>query len=67
VRLEEKFVDISCNMALLMVALMNKFGPFREVSKVVLDEKMGDSEDLEKELKKEYEKEQPSFGTITHS
>jgi hypothetical protein len=27
VRLEEKVVDISRNMALLMVALVNKFGP----------------------------------------
>jgi hypothetical protein len=47
-RLEEKVIDISRNMALLMVALENKFEPFREVggsnSDVGLEEKMGDSE-----------------------
>jgi hypothetical protein len=71
VRLEEKVVDISCNMALLMVALVNKFGPFGEVggsnSEVGLDEKLGDSEDPEKELKKEPEKEKPSSSAITPS
>jgi hypothetical protein len=30
-KLEEQVIDISCNMALLMVALENKFGPFGEV------------------------------------
>jgi hypothetical protein len=42
-RLEEKVFDISRNMALLVVALANKFRPFKEVggsnSKVGSDEK----------------------------
>jgi hypothetical protein len=49
VRLEEKVTNISCNMVLLMVALANKFGPFKEVGgsklEVELDENLGDSED----------------------
>jgi hypothetical protein len=32
VRLEEKFTDISCKMALLMVVLENKYKPFGEVA-----------------------------------
>jgi hypothetical protein len=31
VRLEEKVIDISCNMSLLMVALASKLRPFIEV------------------------------------
>jgi hypothetical protein len=71
VRLEEQVVDISRNMALLMEAVDNKFRPFREVgssnSEVVSDEKLGDSEDPKKELKKDLEKEQPSSSAITPS
>jgi hypothetical protein len=70
-RLEEQVVDISRNMALLMKALANKFGPFEEVGgsnlEVRSNEKIGDSEDLEKESRKEPEKEQPSSSAITHS
>jgi hypothetical protein len=70
-KLEEQVIDISHNMALLMVALENKFGPFGEVggsnSEVGLDEKLGDNEDPEKESKKELEKEQPSSSVITSS
>jgi hypothetical protein len=44
-------------MVLLMVSLENRFVPFGEVdssnSKVGSDDKLGDNEDLEKELKKE--------------
>jgi hypothetical protein len=29
-KLEAQVIDISCNMAILMVALENKFGPFKE-------------------------------------
>jgi hypothetical protein len=70
-RLEEQVIDISHNMALLMVALENKFRPFGEVggsnSEVGSNEKLGDSEDPENELKKEHEKEQPSSSAITPS
>jgi hypothetical protein len=55
-KLEEQVVDISCNMALLMVNLMNKFIPFWEVvgsnSEIGLDEKPRYNEDPEKESKK---------------
>jgi hypothetical protein len=48
-RLEDQFVDISCNMTLLMVALANTFIHFKEVggsnSEDGYDEKPGDSED----------------------
>jgi hypothetical protein len=30
-KLGDKFINISHNISLLMVALMNKFGPFEEV------------------------------------
>jgi hypothetical protein len=53
VRLEEKVVDISHNMSLLMVALASKLRPFREVggsnSEIRSDGKLGDNEDPEKE------------------
>jgi hypothetical protein len=49
VKLEEKFVDISCNMALVMVALENNFGTFGEIGiynlEVGSDEKPRDSKD----------------------
>jgi hypothetical protein len=51
-RSEEQVIDISRNMALLMGALANTFGPFEEVSgsnsKVGFDKKLGDSEDPKK-------------------
>jgi hypothetical protein len=54
VRLEEKVVDISRNMA-LMAVLWNKFGTFGEVgsykSKVGSNEKLEDSEDPKNESK----------------
>jgi predicted neutral ceramidase superfamily lipid hydrolase len=47
-RIEEKVVDISHNMSLLMVVITNNFGPFREVGgsnlKYVSYEKLRDSE-----------------------
>jgi hypothetical protein len=71
VRIEEKVIDIYHKMALLMVDLVKKFKPFGEVggsnSEFGLDEKLGDSEDVEKELKKYPKKEQPSSITITPS
>jgi hypothetical protein len=58
-------------MALLMVALVNKFGPFGEVGgsnlEVGLDDKSRYNEDSKKELKKEPEKEKPSSSVITSS
>jgi hypothetical protein len=69
--MEAQVTDISHNMAILMAALENKFGPFREFgssnSKVGSDEKYGDNEDPKKELKKELEKERPSSSAITSS
>jgi hypothetical protein len=69
--MEEKVIDISCNMAFLMVALLNKFGPFRDVgnsnSEVGLGEKLRDNKDPKKEPKKEQEKEKPSSSVITSS
>ena len=54
-----------------MEALANKFEPFKEVGASNLeagsDEKLRDSEDPEKELKKGPEKEQPSSSAITPS
>jgi hypothetical protein len=51
VRLEEKVVDISHNMALLMSSLANKFGTLREVSgsNLVVEshEKLGDCKYIE--------------------
>jgi hypothetical protein len=71
VRLEEKFIDISCNMDLLMANLANNFIPFGKVggskSEFGSDDKLRDSEDLEKESKKEPKKEKPSSSTITPS
>jgi hypothetical protein len=71
VRLEEKVVDISCNMSLLMVALASKFRPFREVgglnSEIRSDGKLGDNEDPEKESWKEPKKEKLSSSTINPS
>jgi hypothetical protein len=71
VRLEEQIIDISHNMAFLMTTIANNFGLFWEVggsnSKVGSDEKPRDIEDLEKESKKEPEKEQPSSSAITPS
>ena len=59
-RLEEKFIDISCNMSLLIVDLANKFEPFREVSvsnsKFGSNEKPRDGEDIEKESRKDLKK-----------
>jgi hypothetical protein len=69
--LEEKVTNIFGNMALLMATLVNKFEPFREVGRFNLevgsDEKLGDSEDPEKESKKDNENENPSSSTITTS
>jgi hypothetical protein len=71
VRLEEKVIDISRNMSLLMVALARKLGPFREVggsnSEIGSDEKSRDNEDPEKESWKEPEKEQSSSSAINPS
>jgi len=55
-KIEEKVVDISSNMALLMEALSNKFETFEEVGssklEVGLDEKSIDGEDPKKDSKK---------------
>jgi hypothetical protein len=70
-RLEDQVVDISHNMSLLIMALANKFGLFREVGGLNLeigsDEKWGDNEDPEKESQKEPKKEQSSSSTINPS
>jgi hypothetical protein len=69
--MEEKVIDISCNMAFLMVALVNKFGPFRDVgnsnSEVGLGEKLRDNKDPKKDSRKYPEKEQSSSSGITPS
>jgi hypothetical protein len=71
VRLEEKVIDISHNMSLLMVALASNLRPFREVggsnSEIRSDGKSGDNEDLEKESWKEPEKEKSSSSVINPS
>jgi hypothetical protein len=58
--MEEQVVDISCNMAFLMEALENKFGPFVEVggsnSEFGLDKKSRDKEYLENKPKREQRK-----------
>lgn len=60
---------MSCNISLVMVDLTNKFGPFGDVGgsnlEVGLGEKSGDNEYLEKESKKELEKEKPFSSVIT--
>jgi hypothetical protein len=71
-RLEEKVVNISRNMAFLMESLAKKFGPFREVvvsnSEGGSDEKLGDSEDPKKDSRKELEKEKPiSMTSLLHN
>jgi hypothetical protein len=57
VKLEEQVANISCNMDLLMMALVNNFGPFGEVGcpnlKVVLDNKY----EIMKTRKKDQDKE----------
>jgi hypothetical protein len=68
---EKELVDISRNMALLIVALTNKFGIFGKVcisnSKDDQTKKLRDTEDLENESEKEPEKEKPSCSVITSS
>jgi hypothetical protein len=58
-------------MALLMAALVSNLIPFGKVggsnSEFVSNGKLGDSEDLEKESKKELEKEKSCSSTITPS
>ena len=48
-KIEEQITNISCEMAFLMVALENKFGPFEEVGVSSLKagsfKKLGDRED----------------------
>jgi hypothetical protein len=69
VKMEEQDVDISRNMAFLMVALVNNFGPSGENGdsklEVGSDNKSRDNEDSKNELKKELEKEKPSSSVIT--
>lgn len=63
--------DISHNMAILMATLQSKFGPFREFggsnSEATLDGKSRDNKNLEREMKKESEKERPSSSNNTSS
>jgi hypothetical protein len=70
-RLEEKVVDISHNMALIMASLENNFIPFEEVGfsrlEVRSEEKPIDSENLEKEMKKRVRERKPSSNVITPS
>ena len=70
VRLEEQVTGISRNTS-LMAALARKLIPFREVGgsnlEIRSDGKLGDNEDLEKELWNELDKEQPSSSTINPS
>jgi hypothetical protein len=69
VRLKEQVIDISCNMALLMADLERNIGPFGEARgsnlEIRSEEKPGENEDPEKELRKECKKENPSSSTIT--
>jgi hypothetical protein len=70
-RLEEKVVNMSGNMFLLMAALASKLGPFEEVgglnSEIRLDGILGDYKDSENESQKELEKEQSSSNSINPS
>jgi hypothetical protein len=70
-KMEAKVTNISHNMSILMLALKNKFGPFREFGisnlRGILDEKSRDKEDREKESKNEPLKERPSSSSITSS
>jgi hypothetical protein len=71
VRLEEKVANISCNMSLLMAALVRNLGLFKEVgglnSKIRSDGKSRDNKDPENESWKELEKEKSSSNTIKPS
>ena len=70
-KLEIQIIDISFNMSILMVALESKFGPFDDFggskSKIGLEGNLEDRDDLEKETRKEFEKEKPSSSSITLS
>jgi hypothetical protein len=71
VRLEEKFIEISHNMFLLVEALASNLGPFKEIgssnSEIRSKGKSRDNQDLEKESGKEPEKEKSSFSSINLS
>jgi hypothetical protein len=66
-RMEEKFDNVYCNMALLMVTLTNNIIPFGKVGGSNSEVKLGENEDLKKESRKEFEKEKPSSNVITPS
>jgi hypothetical protein len=71
VRLEEQVVDIFRNMTLLVAALTNKLESFGEVggsnSKIGSEGKPRNNKNLEKESRKEPEKDQPISSAITPS
>jgi hypothetical protein len=66
--MEEKVIDISHNMSLLMEALSINIGPFEEDggsnSYIRSKWKLGENEELEKDLRKEPKKEKPSSSSI---
>ena len=70
-RLEAQVTNINRNMNLFMVALPRKLGPFVDDggsnSKIILDGKLGDWEDLSKESRKEPKKEQSSLSVVNPS
>jgi hypothetical protein len=71
VRLEEKVVDISCNMSLLIVALKRKIRPFKEVGgsnyEIISEGKSRDNEDPKNESRKEIEKDQLNLSVVKTS
>jgi hypothetical protein len=71
VRLEEKVIDISCNMTLLMVALANNLRPFREVGGSNSEIRSEGKQEIMKTQKrsrgKSLRKRKPSSSAITPS
>ena len=70
-RLEEKFIDISLNISLLMETLLSKLKLFGEVGgsnfEIISEGKSRDNEYLEKELRKNPEKKNPSLNVVNPS
>jgi hypothetical protein len=71
VSLEEKVTNIYRNVSLFMEDIARNLRPFKEFegsnSEIQSDGKPGDNEDLEKELRKEPNKEKSSSNTINPS
>jgi len=70
-RMEAQVTNINCNGSFLMGGLTNKLGIFEEDGGSTVDirlkGKLLDWEELERESKKELEKDQPSSSVMKHS